>query len=144
MHELRKDPLLGRWVAVLEEGESKTPGEYEVPPETGNAADCMLCPGNEGKTPGEITSIREGGRWRSRVIPNFRPVLQIEGELGRRGVGMYDKMNGIGANEIIVETSEHHVRPEDIGAEQVLRIIRLYHERVADLERDARLRYILI
>ena len=42
-----------------------------------------------------------------RVVPNKFPVLGIEGELNRQGEGMYDKMNGIGAHEVIIETPDH-------------------------------------
>ncbi|GAB4415005.1 MAG: galactose-1-phosphate uridylyltransferase [Thermodesulfovibrionales bacterium] len=141
MHELRKDPLLGRWVAVLKD--SRSPDEYETP-QVNTDASCVLCPGREGETPHEITAVRDDGKWWARVIPNFDPVFQIEGDLGRKGVGMYDRMNSIGANEIIIESPEHNKPPEDIGREQVLRIIRLYRDRVADLEKDPRFRYILI
>lgn len=148
MHELRKDPIMGRWVAVLTP--SKTPGEYALRRESIGKTPCILCEGREGETPPEITSIRRGGTlpntsgWWVRVIPSFAPILQVEGELGRRGVGMYDKMNSIGANEIIIETPEHDKRPEDMGFEHMIRIVRIYRERIADLEKDSRLRYILI
>jgi len=141
MHELRKDPILGRWVAVLKE--SRLPDMYEIPQENKETS-CVLCPGREGETPREITAIREDGVWLARVIPNFDPVFQIEGDLGRKGVGMYDRMNSIGANEVIIEGPEHNKPPEDMGTEQMLRVIRLYRDRVADLERDPRLRYILV
>jgi UDPglucose--hexose-1-phosphate uridylyltransferase len=142
MHELRKDPLLGRWVAVT--SNSMAPDEYDIPSENEQGAPCVLCPGHEMKAPREISAVREGGKWLSRVIPNFQPVLQIEGELGRRGIGMYDTMNSIGANELIVESPDHTGRPEDLGPEQVLRVLQLYRDRVADLEKDARLRSILV
>lgn len=148
MHELRKDPLLGRWVAVL--SDSKAPGEYRVPSEDIEELNCILCSGREKETPPEITAIRREGTqpntpgWWARVIPSFKPILQIEGDLGRRGVGMYDRMNSIGANEILIETPEHNKRPEDMGFEQMVRILTIYKNRIADLERDSRMRYIFI
>lgn len=142
MHELRKDPLIGRWVAVL--SESSPPSGYEMMTENTTETSCPLCPGREGETPPEITAIREDGKWLVRVIPNFRPIFQIEGDLGRRGVGMYDKMNSIGANEIVIETADHNTPPEDIGAEQILKVITVYRDRLSDLEKDARLRYVFV
>lgn len=142
MYELRKDPLLGRWVAIAKE--SRSPDEYDIPGGNDKETSCVLCPGREAETPPEITAVREGGKWLARVIPNFNPVFQIEGELGRKGVGMYDKMNNVGANELIIESPEHDKQPEDIGVEHMLKVIKLYRERVADLEKDPRLRYILI
>lgn len=143
MHELRKDPLLGRWVAVL--SESRSPEAYAIPEEKDDEGNpCVLCPGNEHMTAKEITAVREGGRWLSRVVPNFRPVFQIEGDLGRKGIGMYDKMNSIGANEIVIESPEHGRPAEDLGVEQVHRVLRLYRERVSDLQKDLRMRYIFV
>lgn len=142
MHELRKDPLLGRWVAVM--SDSKSPSDYAFPSENTQETSCVLCPGRERETPPEIVAIREGGRWWTRVIPNFKPVLHVEGDLDRKGMGIYDRMNSVGANEIIIDSPEHSGQPEDMGVEQVRRIIRIYRERVADLEKDPRLRYILV
>ncbi len=147
MHELRKDILLGRWVAVL--SESKSLSEYELPScSNGTDSNCILCPGREHETPHEITSLKIDATlpnsWWVRVIPSFKPVFQIEGDLGRKGVGIYDKMNNIGANEIIIESPEHNKRPEDIGIEQMIRVLTVYRDRIADLNKDPRLRYILI
>ncbi|MBS1113841.1 MAG: galT, partial [Nitrospirae bacterium] len=143
MHELRRDILLGRWVEVL--SESLSPSDYLlVPDNTPVEETCALCPGRERETPVEITSMRmpNGNRWSVRALPSLRPMFQIEGDLGRRGVGIYDKMNNIGANEILVESPEHSTRPEDMGVDQMVRVITLYRNRIADLERDSRIRYI--
>lgn len=148
INELRKDPLLGRWIAVL--NQSRSPSEYAFSRDEEDEGRCILCSGREAETPREImvsSKTNPGGAsggWWTRVIPSFDPVFQIEGDLGRRGEGMYDKMNGIGANEIIIESPEHSVRPEDMGLEQMARVITTYRDRMADLERDIRLRYTLI
>lgn len=146
LHELRKDPLLGRWIAVL--SESKSPSEYPLHSEPAEAQEsCIFCAGREHETSGEIMSlpaVSGHNGWATRVIPNFSPVFQVEGELGRKGDGMYDKMNSIGANEIIVESPEHCRRPEDMGLDQMCKVIMTYKERMSDLENDARLRYTLI
>lgn len=148
MHELRKDPLMNRWIAVL--SDSMPPGEYRLQEEETKESECILCSGREKETPPEITANRGNGSnpnepgWLARVIPSFKPILHVEGDLGRRGVGMYDRMNSIGANEIIIETPEHNKADGDVGFEQMIRVVSLYKERIADLEKDLRLRYILI
>ncbi|GAB4487945.1 MAG: galactose-1-phosphate uridylyltransferase [Thermodesulfovibrionales bacterium] len=147
LHELRKDPLLGRWVAVL--NHPMPPAEYRCPAEEPAAESCELCAGREHETPHEIMSVRNTSQaakspWWTRVIPNYDPVFTIEGELGRKGDGMYDRMNSVGANELIIESPFHALRPEDIGLDQMVRVLSTYRDRMVDLERDARLRYILI
>ena len=148
INELRKDPLLGRWIAVL--NHSKSPSEYALPLHDAEDVSCVFCAGRESETPKEIMSVPKtafgvrSGSWWTRVIPHFDPVFQVEGDLGRRGDGMYDRMNSIGASEIIIESPEHLARPEDIGLDQMARVIMTYRDRMADLERDQRLRYTLI
>jgi UDPglucose--hexose-1-phosphate uridylyltransferase len=150
LNELRKDPLLGRWIVVL--SNSRPPSEYKQ--ENGSTPfpgdSCIFCAGRESETPKEIMLIPDASsaassrKWWTRVVPNVCPVFKVEGDLGRKGEGMYDKMNGIGANEIIVESPHHNVQPEDMGLEQMTRVVITYRDRMADLEKDMRLRYTLI
>lgn len=148
LHELRKDPLLGRWVAIL--NTSRAPGDYEIVPEENDTDSCVLCAGREKETFPAIMTIPKqdaacsGHEWWTRVIPSYSPIFRVEGDLGRKGEGMYDKMNGIGASEIIIESPYHDVRPEDIGLDHMVRVITTYKTRMIDLEKDPRLRYTLI
>src|SRR5437879_3663148 len=111
--ELRKDPITGRWVIISTE-RGKRPNEFlrESVVAT-DAKNCPFCVGNESKTPPEILVYgRNGGGantpgWSIRVVPNKFPALGIEGELDREGEGLFDKMNGIGAHEVIIESPEH-------------------------------------
>jgi len=143
VHQLRKDPILSRWVAVL--SESLSPADYPQPPQQPAEDSCPLCAGRESETPPEITSVTgDDGRWRARVLPSFKPILVPEGDLGRRGYGMYDAMNSVGANEIIVETPDHNARPEDMGPEQVMAVLELYRKRLIDIQSDERIRHVLV
>ncbi len=157
MYELRKDPLLGRWVIVAKDSTMR-PDDYfsysskaeQKAEQFSNEDKCLLCSGHEDSTPSEILAYREpktepnSPGWWTRVFPYQYPVLKVEGDLNRQGVGMYDKMNGIGAHEIIVESPEHNKTPEDMDITQMERVILTYRDRISDLEKDCRLRYILI
>ena len=149
MPELRKDPITGRWVIIATD-RAKRPGDFirqSVPP--GTAKICPFDYGNEHKTPPELLAYRNnGGRdepgWRVRVIPNKFPVLGIEGELSRQGDGMYDKMNGIGAHEVIVETPDHAATLSNMPEKQIEELFWAFKERVSDLKKDRRFRYIML
>jgi UDPglucose--hexose-1-phosphate uridylyltransferase len=68
----------------------------------------------------------------------------VEGTLDRQGEGLFDKMNGIGAHEVIIETPRHDetlATMSDAAVEQVLWASR---ERVRDLKQDRRFRYIIV
>lgn len=150
MPELRKDPILGRWVIISTE-RGKRPSSYrlaEKPPAAGGF--CPLCVGNEDKTPPEVYAIRptpsspDTPGWSLRVVPNKFPALVIEGELNKQAEGMYDKMNGIGAHEVIVETPDHGTSLSELDNRGVEEVLWAFRARIEDLRKDQRFRYVLI
>ncbi len=151
MSRLRKDPVVGRWIIVSTE-RPKGPEEYhyEEPEDDVMPAECPFCGGNESKTPPEIASFRpektlpNTAGWWVRTIPSKFPVLHVEGSLEREGSGIYDWMNGVGAHEIIIESPEHALRLEELPESQVEKVLWAYRDRILDLERDQRLRYVLV
>jgi len=78
------------------------------------------------------------------VVPNKFPVLEIEGELDRQGEGMFDRMNGIGAHEVIIETPEHKASLANLSEKQVEDVLWAFKNRVLDLRQDRRLRYTVL
>ena len=149
MSELRKDPVVDNWVIIAAE-RGRLPADYEAQEETPAGAACPLCEGNERMTPGEIFSVRpgEGSRdepgWQVRVVPNKYPALRVEGETDRRGIGIFDLMNGIGAHEVVIESPDHQWRMGDGPPEKIQQVLLAYQTRLADLYRDQRLRYCVI
>jgi UDPglucose--hexose-1-phosphate uridylyltransferase len=149
MPQLRKDPVTKRWVIILHE-EAKQPGDFKVENPMRHGNKCPFCPGNESMTPNEVMSYRNPESlpnqqgWEVRVIPNKFPALQIEGDLDRTGIGVYDMMNGIGAHEVIIESPGHDDGFQNYSRDQIARIIRTYTDRYRDLKRDRRFRYVLI
>ena len=149
MPELRKDPILGRWVIISTE-RSRRPSDFlpeERPPIGGF---CPLCEGNEDRTPPEVLSFRNNGTppntpgWSLRVVPNKFPALRIEGEILREGDGLYDKMTGIGAHEVVIESPLHYETLATLSLKAVENVLQAYRERIIDLGRDPRLRYVLV
>jgi UDPglucose--hexose-1-phosphate uridylyltransferase len=82
--------------------------------------------------------------WQVRVVPNKFPALQIEGTLDRRGLGIFDLSNGIGAHEVIIETPYHNKDIADLELNEVEMILDMYCQRSKDLEKDKRFKYIMI
>jgi UDPglucose--hexose-1-phosphate uridylyltransferase len=150
MPELRSDPVTGRWV-ILSTDRQKRPNDFQIEHATSIGRDqCPFCPGRESLTPPEVLSYRQDGSqpnapgWEVRVVPNKFPALQVEGALDPQGEGMFDRMNGIGAHEVIIETPDHD-RPFAVMSEpEIERVLWAYRERVNDLKRDFRLKHILI
>jgi UDPglucose--hexose-1-phosphate uridylyltransferase len=146
--ELRRDPIAGRWVIIATD-RAKRPSDFvRQPAEVHGAATCPLCEGRECKTPSEVLSYRSHGQpnepgWTLRVIPNKFPALRVEGDLSRQGDGMYDKMNGIGAHEVVVETPAHELSLGDLSDKHVEDVFWAYRDRIIDLAKDKRLRHII-
>lgn len=149
MPELRKDPVVGRWVIIATE-RSRRPTNFGDGPTLNPKAFSPFAEGREDMTPPEVFAIRPGGGpanspgWQVRVVPNKFPALQIEGTLDRRGEGLYDKMNGVGAHEVVVEGPDPNLQLADMPVEQIQRILQAWKERMLDLQKDKRFRYVLI
>ncbi len=130
--ELRKDPLTRSWVVVGHTEEVPAPADG-----------CPLCPSYELGKPA-LLALPPQGPWQVRVIPHFNPLYRIEGEPGRQADGIYDRMRGVGAHEIIVETTEHNRRLSQMTDEQIERVLSAYALRIADLKRDPRFKYVTV
>jgi UDPglucose--hexose-1-phosphate uridylyltransferase len=149
MPELRHDPIQKRWVIIASE-RGRRPDDFPRQREGDGGGFCPFCEGNESKTPPEITAIRRNGSspnqpgWQVRVVPNKFPALRIEGNLDRKGFGVHDRMNGVGAHEVIIETPQHNMKMADMPVAELEKVIWVCRERLIDLTRDFRFKYILI
>jgi UDPglucose--hexose-1-phosphate uridylyltransferase len=86
MSELRKDPIVDRWVIVAPE-RARRPEMTVEHARHAPSAICPFCPGQEGHTPPELLARRAPGTqrnapgWTLRVFPNKFPALRVEGDL---------------------------------------------------------------
>ena len=53
MPELRKDPIVDRWVIIASD-RARRPQDYTFDREPPRTGVCPFCPGQEGKTPSEL------------------------------------------------------------------------------------------
>jgi UDPglucose--hexose-1-phosphate uridylyltransferase len=150
MPELRRDPVTGRWVIIAADRQ-KRPSDFRFDrPAILGREQCPFCPGRESLTPPEILSYRQNGGgpnspgWDIRVVPNKFPALQVEGNLDRVGDGMFDRMGGVGAHEVIIETPDHGRTLAWMSEPEIERVLWAYRERMLDLKRDIRMQYILV
>ncbi len=149
MPELRRDPVVGRWVIISTE-RARRPSDFTSARPEGRAGSCVFCPGQESRTPGEVWALRPQGTapntpgWLARVVPNKFPALRIEGDLEPSGEGLYDRMNGVGAHEVVIETPEHDASIEQLPPSRLSEVLRAYRERILDLAKDPRLEYVMV
>ncbi|MFA5096635.1 MAG: galactose-1-phosphate uridylyltransferase [Candidatus Omnitrophota bacterium] len=149
MSELRRDPIGGRWV-IVDADHSRAPEEFKHERNVFRGGTCPFCYGNESMTPPEIESFRDSSTapntpgWQVRVVPNKFPALQIEGDIQRRGAGIYDMSNGVGAHEVLIETPYHQKDISDLLNPEIESFISMYCRRSIDLTRDRRFKYIMV
>lgn len=149
MPELRKDPIMDRWVIISTE-RAKRPSDLALEKARVHGGFCPLCPGNEDKTPPEIMALREDGSspdtpgWKLRVVPNKFPALVTSGQTEIRSEGLYEKMDGFGAHEIIIETPRHDLTALTMSTNDFANLLLTYRQRVSELLQDARFQYVAV
>jgi len=145
MSELRKDPLLDRWVIIAPERAARPNSFLRARDRSEGGAACPFCPGNESLTTSELYAVRPANSainspgWSLRAIPNRFPALRTEVPVARSGSGLFDEMSGTGAHEVIIETPDHHGGLAKMDAGQVAQVLRAWQVRMIDLSRDERL-----
>jgi UDPglucose--hexose-1-phosphate uridylyltransferase len=149
MSVLWQDAIVGRWGFISGE-RGRRPSDFGPEPVRPKLTSCAFCAGHEDKTPPEILAARPPGSppntpgWSYRVVPNKFPALRIEGELEASAEGLFDRMDGIGAHEVIIETPDHLASLATLPLDAVADVLLAYRERVLDLKKDSRFQYVLV
>lgn len=150
MPELRYDPLRQCWVSIAAE-RGLRPSDFVKPgDDLSGGGFCPFCPGNEHVTPPEVYALRtdgsppDGPGWELRVVPSKFRALSMEGDLNREAEGVFEKMNGFGVHEVVIETAQHDLGMADYPLAHMEAIIRAYHSRLTELEKDPRLHYVMM
>jgi UDPglucose--hexose-1-phosphate uridylyltransferase len=130
--ELRKDPITRSWVIVGDEA-----AEGPRP-----QANCPYCP-DAPVSLNVVAAIPDSGSpWSARAVVHPAPLYHIEGDPGRRGDGIYDRMSSVGAHEVLVENRRHDRHLWNASDEEIGQFLRLAAERILDLKRDQRVKYV--
>jgi len=143
---LRRDPLNKIWVIFAPEkvktlisGSSENDAKFDVDP---------FVPGLESATGPDILRHNDPlyavGGWSSRVFPAKNPILRVENEKNGRGHGLYDSMSRLGAHEVVVETPKSGIGLDQLSVEEIADGIKIIFDRIADLRKDTRFRYISV
>ena len=130
--ELRKDPITRSWVVV---------GHREDVVES--AAGCPCCPPKV-DSQHSLLRLPPLGPWQVMVMPHPDPLYRVEGEPSRKADGNYDTMRAVGADEIVIETPLHDRKLEDLNEDQILLVMEGWKQRIEDLKRDLRFKYVSV
>lgn len=150
MSEWRKDAVTGRWVIIATD-RSRRPSDFLMQKAAAAGREhCPFCPGRERMTPPEVLAYREHGSvpdgpgWYLRVVPNKFPALEANGELVRESEGVFERMEGIGVHDVIIETPDHDKTLATMSSQEIGRLLRAFRERASILRADGRFRYVVL
>jgi len=131
--ELRKDPITRSWVITGDDPETGTRSE-SVCRFCGDSAEPLQLIAKSPNAPGVP--------WSARSVVHPAPLYHIEGEPGRRGDGIYDRMHSVGAHEVLVENPRHDGHLWKASDDEIGHFFRVAAERILDLKRDPRIKYV--
>jgi UDPglucose--hexose-1-phosphate uridylyltransferase len=142
MPEIRHNIVTREWVIIATE-RAKRPAEFasdNVRRKTlaPRVETCPFCPGNEAKTPPEISRIERGGTWQVRVVPNKFPALDPAGELTRAHDGLKRTIAGVGVHEVIIETPRHDRTLALLSQTEFDQVLGAYQQRYDAVAADPR------
>jgi UDPglucose--hexose-1-phosphate uridylyltransferase len=138
MSQLRQDPTTKEWVIIAPQRAVRPHDPPRVERARLPARDpaCPFCPGNEERTPPEIMRVGNGSGWRVRVVPNLFPAVSPDGEPRRAADGVFGRMEGVGAHEVIVESPRHDARIDEMAEDEVEDVLGVWRQRYQALERE--------
>ncbi len=144
MPELRKDPVVGRWVIIATE-RARRPGNFVdttyIRPQ-GGAKDCQFCHPSE-KIIYSAKKSASSSNWDVCVTDFKESFLNMNEPIAHKRHGLYEVVNGVGTHEVVIETSTHVANMADLGLEQIRLIFETYAGRITELEKNPQLQYVL-
>src|SRR3984957_3570532 len=128
--EIRKDPITSSWVMTGDDANVSASR-----PETA----CRFLPDCPECTQ-VISSVPSWVGWSARSMVHPAPLYHIEGEPGRRGDGIYDRMSSVGATEELGGNPRQAGQLWNASDDEIGQFLRLAAERILDLKRDPRIK----
>jgi UDPglucose--hexose-1-phosphate uridylyltransferase len=133
--QLRKDPITRSWVITGDD-------PFIVPKDSRGCPFCV-----DSKVPIQIVASQpgvDGNPWSARAVVHPQPIFHVEGDPQRSGEGLYDKMQSVGAHEVLVENPKHDQQLWEASDAQIEQFLLLIASRILDLKRDPRFKYITV
>jgi UDPglucose--hexose-1-phosphate uridylyltransferase len=105
---------------------------------------CPFCKGNESMTTKDICGMKDSnGEWLTRVIPNLYTALNLDTKNESIKTGMFEKFNGFGVHEVVIDTNQHKSIFE-FTKNDYFYLLKTIKSRVMDLKKDSRIKYLSI
>ncbi len=133
--ELRKDPIIDRWVAISTRRLGRPQEVVESVPATRLEA-CPFCAGNEHLTPEPTLALPSRLDWQVRIVPNTFPAVGGKGSFSPAADGLMIGGPATGLHEVVIECPMHQANLARLSAEHVALVFRALAERFRQVRRD--------
>lgn len=147
MSEFRYCKLKKEWTLFAPE-RLKRPNNLDNKKDTSNKdianEKCPFDMHKEEYTPHEITRITQNGECQCRVVPNLYNALSIDIQPNSTRENFFEKFNGFGAHEVVIETPIHDKQIWDYSFNDLTNYLTIIQSRVLALKNDSRLEYISV
>lgn len=135
MPQIRKDPLVNRWVIVATE-RARRPASFNDSIPTDTPVDqCPFCTGKEAHLIEQYEGIR--------VLHSINPLFNSDGGFEKRRHGLYDVTNNYGAHELVLETEDHVANLADFSPQSIVDVLRVYAKRMDIHRQNPVIEYVL-
>ncbi|MDO8675088.1 MAG: galactose-1-phosphate uridylyltransferase [Candidatus Omnitrophota bacterium] len=135
MPELRKDPVVSRWVIIATE-RARRPAAFVDPVEHTTPADtCPFCKGEQAEQVYAYDGVR--------VVKSGTPFFNSAASFAPRVHGLYEVCPSYGAHEVVIETPQHIANMADLPVEQIKNVFATYALRMRHHQQDAAVKYVL-
>lgn len=144
MSELRFNPITKKWSVIASERGQKR--NIFIAGKVSADTPCPFCDKDGGinKKLRRICSVNlEGSDYPAMIVtPNRYPALGIEGDINRKGFGIYDSSAAIGAHEVVIDSYRHGIDISGYTEDELNNLFTAFKWRICDLEKDIRFRHI--
>ncbi len=145
MAEVRKDPITGELVIVAPDRAAR-PFDHEengagAPPDV-----CPFCKGNESETPNAVLTIPSPSShedWSVRVVPNRYPAVG-PARVVTSTAELFETSPAVGYHEVIIESPSHEPAMRKLAADQIVRVLRAWRDRLAVVSADEAIAHTMI
>ena len=143
MPQLRKDPIVSRWVIVATERARRSAAFVDPVKQETDPKDCPFCkPGGSDEVYAYdgVRVLKSGTPFFSGAVPEgggatARPTIRTS--------GLYQSCSGYGSHEIVVETPQHIANMADLPVEQIKHVFETYALRIRHHQKDPSVKYVL-
>ncbi|MHB8189276.1 MAG: galactose-1-phosphate uridylyltransferase [Ferrimicrobium sp.] len=143
-HQLRLDPLTGRWVVVAESRRYR-PSAYALSSDAtpqDRTRPCPFCPGNEEATPPALETYGPSGSWRLRVVPNLYPAFEGDEPMVSTSHGpVFTQAPASGIHEVLVLSPDHDCTWAGFSSEQTNVVMAAICDRIEAHSHSRAIRY---